>query len=378
MSAPARPSGLVVPHDADARVVDRGEHVAGAVGRAVVDDDELEVARASGRARSSPPRRSWPRGVAGREDDGHERRAHRPRREGSLRRCPEPSDRRFDLVVATVDRTDELSPRCSTRSTTQTHPAFRAPRRRPEPRRPRRTTWLAAHSDPRPSCGSARRRGLSRARNAALRTARRPTSSRSRTTTASTRRTSSTRVARGSPTTRRSAASAARSRPPTGASIGRWPAHPAPHRRRHRLARGELAHDLPPARASSSGSARSTRRSASARDAAWSSGEEIDYLVRALRAGPRRVRPVARRAPPRQAGTRPTSSSRSAAATAASVGYVLARHGYPARAVARMLVRPAVGALVSLVLLDTARGRASTPRRSWGRVLRPALGRSQR
>jgi GT2 family glycosyltransferase len=89
----------------------------------------------------------------------------------------------------------------------------------------------------------------------------------------------------------------------------------------------------------------------------WASGEEIDYLVRALRAGARieydpslvithPVKPVSRDelvALGRRDG--------------GSVGYVLARNRYPARDVARMLVRPAFGALVSLALLDTTRAR---------------------
>jgi hypothetical protein len=41
----------------------------------------------------------------------------------------------------------------------------------------------------------------------------------------------------------------------------------------------------------------------------------------------------------------------------ASVGYVLAKNGYGAGAVARMLVRPAAGAAVSLLLVDGTRAR---------------------
>ena len=89
----------------------------------------------------------------------------------------------------------------------------------------------------------------------------------------------------------------------------------------------------------------------------WSSGEEIDYLVRALRVGARiaydpsivithPVKPVTPRALV-ELGRR----------DGGSVGNVLARNRYPARTVARMLVRPAVGALVSLALLDTTRAR---------------------
>ena len=41
----------------------------------------------------------------------------------------------------------------------------------------------------------------------------------------------------------------------------------------------------------------------------------------------------------------------------ASVGYVLRKHRYPARVVARMLVRPVGGAVVSVLRADLARAR---------------------
>jgi GT2 family glycosyltransferase len=89
----------------------------------------------------------------------------------------------------------------------------------------------------------------------------------------------------------------------------------------------------------------------------FSSGEEIDYLVRALRLGTRiaydpsvvithPVKPVT-----------PEELVALGRRDGGSVGYVLARSCYPASAVARMLVRPAVGAAVSLVLLDRTRAR---------------------
>lgn len=87
----------------------------------------------------------------------------------------------------------------------------------------------------------------------------------------------------------------------------------------------------------------------------WSSAEEIDYLVRALALGarveydpslvvrhelrsPSDVRAVGRR-------------------DGASVGYLLRKHRYPARAVARMLVRPIGGVLLSLARGNVARAR---------------------
>jgi glycosyltransferase involved in cell wall biosynthesis len=84
----------------------------------------------------------------------------------------------------------------------------------------------------------------------------------------------------------------------------------------------------------------------------WSSGEEIDYLVRAVRRGAR-------------VEYDPTLVIRHAvreddvhlgARDGASVGYLLRKHAYPARVVARMLVRPFGGFVAACVRLD--RGRA--------------------
>ena len=86
----------------------------------------------------------------------------------------------------------------------------------------------------------------------------------------------------------------------------------------------------------------------------WTSGEEIDYLVRALDAGARieydpdvvvthpgkRVSPAALRS----LGSR----------DGASVGYILRKHAYPKRVVGRMLIRPIGGALVALARRDRA------------------------
>ncbi|HWQ23685.1 MAG TPA: glycosyltransferase family A protein [Gaiellaceae bacterium] len=89
----------------------------------------------------------------------------------------------------------------------------------------------------------------------------------------------------------------------------------------------------------------------------WSSGEEIDYLIRALAAGARieydpeltvthdekRLTPDALRARGYRDG--------------ASVGYLLRKHRYPARTLARMLVRPAGGAVLALARGDLAAAR---------------------
>jgi glycosyltransferase involved in cell wall biosynthesis len=86
----------------------------------------------------------------------------------------------------------------------------------------------------------------------------------------------------------------------------------------------------------------------------WSSGEEIDFLVRALDAGARIdydpelvVVHGPERRPGRAVGAR----------DGASVGYLLRKHRYPPRAVATMLVRPAGGALVALARGDPGRAR---------------------
>jgi glycosyltransferase involved in cell wall biosynthesis len=96
-----------------------------------------------------------------------------------------------------------------------------------------------------------------------------------------------------------------------------------------------------------------------------SSGEEIDYLIRAIDAGARIeydpsfiVHHDATARPLAQIGAR----------DGASVGYILRKHGYPRRCVARMLARPATGAIVSMLRNDPVRARfhASTLR---GRLL---------
>jgi GT2 family glycosyltransferase len=83
----------------------------------------------------------------------------------------------------------------------------------------------------------------------------------------------------------------------------------------------------------------------------WSSGEEIDYLIRAVRAGasieydPSLVVVHEVRADDVRLGAR----------DGASIGYLLRKHRYPPAVVFRMLARPLGGALVSLLRLDGAR-----------------------
>jgi GT2 family glycosyltransferase len=84
-----------------------------------------------------------------------------------------------------------------------------------------------------------------------------------------------------------------------------------------------------------------------------SSGEEIDYVLRALAAGARigydpelvvlHDQPAQRASIGRRDG--------------ASIGYLLRKHGFPARTVARMLVRPLGGMAVSAARRDLAQAR---------------------
>ncbi|MFL5950817.1 MAG: glycosyltransferase family 2 protein [Gaiellaceae bacterium] len=89
-----------------------------------------------------------------------------------------------------------------------------------------------------------------------------------------------------------------------------------------------------------------------------SSGEEIDYLIRALDGGARiDYDPSLVVGHPRK----PVDLASVGARDGASIGYILRKHDYRARVVARMLVRPAVGALVhprrAGFHLGTLRGR---------------------
>ena len=76
----------------------------------------------------------------------------------------------------------------------------------------------------------------------------------------------------------------------------------------------------------------------------FSSGEETDYLVRALRGGARLAYDpsLVITHPVKQLS--PDGLATLGAREGGSVGYILARNGYPLRTVARMLVRPLVGA----------------------------------
>jgi GT2 family glycosyltransferase len=86
-----------------------------------------------------------------------------------------------------------------------------------------------------------------------------------------------------------------------------------------------------------------------------SSGEEVDYLVRAVSAGARvEYDPtvVVTHALPQPDATRLAALGRR---DGAGVGYILGKHRYPRHTVALLLLRPLGGALVSLARRDVAR-----------------------
>lgn len=85
----------------------------------------------------------------------------------------------------------------------------------------------------------------------------------------------------------------------------------------------------------------------------WASGEEIDYLIRAVRSGAR-IEYDPSLVVEHEVGR---DDARIRRRDGASVGYLLRKHSYPARTVGRMLARPVGGALVSLARLDHARAR---------------------
>jgi glycosyltransferase involved in cell wall biosynthesis len=89
----------------------------------------------------------------------------------------------------------------------------------------------------------------------------------------------------------------------------------------------------------------------------WSSGEEVDYLIRAARLGARlEYDPtiVVEHELPERDGTALQAIGRR---DGGSVGYLLRKHGYPPRTVARMLVRPGGGAALALARRDPGRAR---------------------
>ncbi len=86
----------------------------------------------------------------------------------------------------------------------------------------------------------------------------------------------------------------------------------------------------------------------------WASGEEIDYLVRALDAGARIAYDPALVVTHPDKRVSPTTLRSLGNRDGASVGYILRKHKYPKRIVGRMLIRPLGGMLVALARRDRA------------------------
>ena len=143
-------------------------------------------------------------------------------------------------------------------------------------------------------------------------------------------------------------------------------------RERHRgprplepLEPGDLVHDLP-APAVVAGVGPFDERLGLGSGTPWSSGEEVDYVLRAIRSGARIVYDPA--VTVTHARKRYTSSELRAVGLrdGASVGWMLRRHGYGVRTTARMLLRPVGGIGASLVRGDLT--RASLSRRNAARA----------
>jgi GT2 family glycosyltransferase len=86
----------------------------------------------------------------------------------------------------------------------------------------------------------------------------------------------------------------------------------------------------------------------------WSSGEEIDYLVRALDAGARIEYDPSLTVTHPDTRVSPTTLRSLGKRDGASVGYILRKHAYSKRMVRRMLIRPIGGALVAVARRDRA------------------------
>ena len=279
MSAGEAERRLVADHP-EARVADRRDDLARAIPRPVVDEDQLEVLH--GLRENALD--GFPDGclrVAGGEDDGHERRRHGALRvacagAGSGCRPPHRPRRRARSIEPPSWR--RSSTRCGGRAIVRSGSwssirtpttASRGCSRRG--RRSRRST-------------SAAQRRLSRARNAAL-----PGADGGPGGVSRRRLPLPARPPRaGRRAVRRRGLDGLSGRPVAadGAAVGRWPSTPRGRHAGHRLAHRQLAHDLSPPR---DGRARGRfRRGPRPRGGTrWSSGEEIDYLVQALRAGAR-------------------------------------------------------------------------------------------
>jgi glycosyltransferase involved in cell wall biosynthesis len=90
---------------------------------------------------------------------------------------------------------------------------------------------------------------------------------------------------------------------------------------------------------------------------AWSSGEEIDYLVRALDTGAHVEYDPTLVVLHRQKELSPRGLQTVGARDGASIGYILRKHRYRLPTVARMFARPLGGAVISLLRRDPSRTR---------------------
>ncbi len=91
--------------------------------------------------------------------------------------------------------------------------------------------------------------------------------------------------------------------------------------------------------------------------ALWSSGEEIDYLVRALDSGARIEYDPTIVVRHENKSCSLTALRAVGARDGASVGYILRKHRYSRQLLARMLVRPAGGAVLALARRDLAQAQ---------------------
>lgn len=91
--------------------------------------------------------------------------------------------------------------------------------------------------------------------------------------------------------------------------------------------------------------------------APWSSGEETEYLVRAVDAGARIEYDPELVVLHEEKAFSPAALSELGARDGASVGYILRKHRYPLRTVGRMFARPIGGAVIALARRDRARVR---------------------
>ena len=87
----------------------------------------------------------------------------------------------------------------------------------------------------------------------------------------------------------------------------------------------------------------------------WSSGEELDYVLRALRSGARVVYDPAVTVTHARKRYTPSELRAVGLRDGASVGWLLRRHGYGRRTTARMLLRPVGGIGASLARGDLTR-----------------------